>query len=407
MQRLISWYEKSNKARICTRIFTDVLEKKTLSVVRNHYVCAHYNSADLSLLEDFNLFKDLVSIVRKSFVSIRTPVKLYNSNIYLRDTILLAPAGMNSLEKLGTLYAGDFEKIPLSKSDLENMRGLLIRDKNLFEKYAMRDKIITLKHAVAMEMFNLKIKLVQMIKNNVDVRVAGTLVSSLFLYKADVILYLKSTHGQGGLPIEQISGARTREIALFMIMGAPVVVGALMTINAVSGVINIAANTELEGTVSNKESSSSSFFLFLNKLPSWIKTVLKYIAFYFLITFITSVIGYNNNIIEVVGAQFYLYLVFFLKLYTILNFLVVIYFMIRLYIIKMFAYNKDYINPETYNFLIKRELLELKEIAIKLNPIELDKFYKRYYFLICLYTSIVLLGLTAFVLASVYLIPQI
>lgn len=37
------------------------------------------------------------------------------------------------------------------------MSGLLKADKQLFEEYAIRDSIITLKHAVSMEEFNLSV----------------------------------------------------------------------------------------------------------------------------------------------------------------------------------------------------------------------------------------------------------
>jgi len=73
----------------------------------------------------------------------------------------------------------------------------------------------------------------------------------------------------------------------------------------------------------------------------------------------------------------------------------------------MFALNKEYINPEDYTKFIKIELIEWKDIATKLTPIELEKFYKLFYFLIILYISIVLLGLTGLVLCSKYLITPI
>ena len=78
----------------------------------------------------------------------------------------------------------------------------------------------------------------------------------------------------------------------------------------------------------------------------------------------------------------------------------------------MFANNQEYTNPlvhlrndkqmEEYPKLIKNELMELKNITINLTPIELDKFYKHYYFLISLFVSIVLLCLTAVVLHSIF-----
>jgi len=68
----------------------------------------------------------------------------------------------------------------------------------------------------------------------------------------------------------------------------------------------------------------------------------------------------------------------------------------------MFENNKEYLNPEDYHNFIKIELQELKEFTIKLPPIELAKVYKRYYLLIILYISIVLLCLTGMVIISKY-----
>jgi hypothetical protein len=57
--------------------------------------------------------------------------------------------------------------------------------------------------------------------------------------------------------------------------------------------------------------SSNSLFLFLNKLPSWLKIILKYLAYYFIGLFIHNVNGYH---------------VYFLKLCCILNLFVIIYY---------------------------------------------------------------------------------
>jgi hypothetical protein len=252
--------------------------------------------------------------------------------------------------------------------------------------------------------------LVQMIRENVDVSVVGSFFSSMILYKTVLNLYMKHTYSNPNV-LQTLGGSpstRVREITFFMIVGAPMVVGALMGINwATAGktkvILKIAENTDLEGASSI--SSSSSFFLFLNKLPSWLKAVLKYIALYFILWFIVSVIGYNSNIIQELSSQFYFYLVYFLKFWTILNFLVVIYYILRLYVLKMYANNKEFINPEDYPKFIKNELIEWKNIATKLTQIELANFYKHCYFLIILYISIVLLGLTGTVIVSIYLIP--
>lgn len=257
--------------------------------------------------------------------------------------------------------------------------------------------------------------LVQMIKDHVNVNVMGSFLTSVFLYKRVVNGYMKYTHNNPNL-VSLLGGSSTiqREITFFMVVGAPMVVGALMGINwATAGktkvILNIDVNNEIEktsteiSTVSNK----SWLFLILNKLPPWLKAVLKYIGLYFIFLFIVKVMGYNSNIIRDISSQFFVYYVYFLKIGCILNFFVVLYYSWRLYIIKMYAKNKEFINPADYPKFIKNDLIEFKEIATKLSPLNLAKFYKHCYFLIFLYLSIVLFGLTSMVLCSMYLIPPI
>jgi len=71
----------------------------------------------------------------------------------------------------------------------------------------------------------------------------------------------------------------------------------------------------------------------------------------------------------------------------------------------MFANNQEYINPEGYPKFIQNELLESKDIATNLYSVDPGKVYKHYLKLIFLYTSIVLFGLTAMILSSIYVIP--
>jgi len=159
--RFNSWYQGScKKVRISTRLLFDNGAKITLSLIKNHYVCSHYNSADLSLLCDFEVLKPMLSIVNKSFVTLRKPVTLYDSKIYIRDTMLLTPTGKNGLDSIGGLYSleGDFGKLEVSDYDKSRMSEFLLRDKERFEQYAIRDAVIVLKHSVAMEEFNFGLK---------------------------------------------------------------------------------------------------------------------------------------------------------------------------------------------------------------------------------------------------------
>ena len=250
--------------------------------------------------------------------------------------------------------------------------------------------------------------LVQMIKDNVNVVLVGSSITSMIMYRSIVKLYMKSAFNNK-LPDALISAPSTRskEIALFMIMGAPFIAGALITINKLTAggtkvLVNITESNNLEGTGSNSASSSSSLFLFLNKLPGWMKVILRYLAICLILTFITSVIGYKSNVIAEIYSQFYIYLGYFLKLYCVLNFLVIIYFIWKLYIIVMFAQNKDYINPEHYPTFIKNEILESKDIGVNLYSKDPGTVYKHYLRLIFLYTSIVIFGLTMMILSSIY-----
>lgn len=69
----------------------------------------------------------------------------------------------------------------------------------------------------------------------------------------------------------------------------------------------------------------------------------------------------------------------------------------------MFANNKEFLNPEDYSKLIKNELIEWKNIAINNTPLALAQFYKHCYFLLLVYISIVIMGITGVVLFSAYL----
>jgi hypothetical protein len=113
-----------------------------------------------------------------------------------------------------------------------------------------------------------------LIKENVSVKVTGSFLTSMILYKTIVNLYLKSAYS-GSLINTITSGPSTsaKEVALFMIIGAPFITGALLTINKVTSggtkvIVNIAESNNLEGTGTSSSSSSSSLFLFLNKLPN-------------------------------------------------------------------------------------------------------------------------------------------
>jgi len=68
--------------------------------------------------------------------------------------------------------------------------------------------------------------LVKLIKENVEVSTIGYYLSSMLVYKSIVNLYLKSAYNQS-LPeaLKHIPSTKAKEIAVFMVMGVPLVGG--------------------------------------------------------------------------------------------------------------------------------------------------------------------------------------
>lgn len=161
LSKLTNWINKGqNKSRSRTTIQLDNEQKISITLVRNMYLCCHYNASDLSMLSDFEKYKSNLHIVAKSFVTLGKPLNFNSTNLYVRDTFLLAPAGSKSLDSLSKLYSseGGKTKTVISQEDKENMGAFLLRDRKTFEEYAINDALITLKHSLAMEQFNFTIK---------------------------------------------------------------------------------------------------------------------------------------------------------------------------------------------------------------------------------------------------------
>lgn len=148
--------EGTNLRRMTRTSMTSFAEEKmSVSRIRNAYFIAHLTNADLSMLSDFDDLKKELDIVNKCYVTLGRPLLIDNTNIFIRDTMLLTPAGKRSLDALGVLYGVD--KIKLTKDQISNMDRLLVEDRALFEEYAMRDAVIPLIHANYMEHFNFQL----------------------------------------------------------------------------------------------------------------------------------------------------------------------------------------------------------------------------------------------------------
>lgn len=134
--------------------------KLNVSVSRLLYINMHESAADLSMLKDFEEFKHQMEIVGRSFVTFKPIKKLVHlpdaelkSFVIFRDTALLAPLGLASLKAIGSIYGECFRKVDLGVYKKSDMKTLMREDPRLFEKYAVQDALITLKHANSMEEF--------------------------------------------------------------------------------------------------------------------------------------------------------------------------------------------------------------------------------------------------------------
>jgi hypothetical protein len=72
-----------------------------------------------------------------------------------------------------------------------------------------------------------------MIKENVNISYLGSGITSMIMYKTVMNIYMKNTYNNPSV-VKYLGGSpstRASEIAFFMIVGAPLVVRALMGIN--------------------------------------------------------------------------------------------------------------------------------------------------------------------------------
>ena len=153
------------------RVIQTALQEKVLTKWPEHVIIvAHYLKADLFTFS--NAFKDiktLVSSVRKTVASLRdgygvdlgkefrkriddTPFRLndgsnntYSMLITFYDSMLFAPAGFQSLKKIGELVGLAKEEIP-EPYDISRMAEYLENDREGFKKYAINDAEIACLH---------------------------------------------------------------------------------------------------------------------------------------------------------------------------------------------------------------------------------------------------------------------
>lgn len=93
--------------------------------------------------------------------------------------------------------------------------------------------------------------LVKMIRENIDVSAAGFGISSMIMFNSICKLFMKITYGKDYPEVlKHIPSTKAKEVALFMLVGAPFVAGWMWTVNKIIGgkvVVNLLVNNELEG----------------------------------------------------------------------------------------------------------------------------------------------------------------
>jgi hypothetical protein len=128
-------------------IYINAKFRLSVTTERNYYLCMHYSPADLPFLSDFELFKNDLSIIQKSFITRGKGLKYkkFDYHVHVRDSALLAPGGKKRLADLGKVHSKSFEKIEIG-GYVNCMKNLLRDDPKLFKEYAMQDTRIVLKH---------------------------------------------------------------------------------------------------------------------------------------------------------------------------------------------------------------------------------------------------------------------
>jgi len=138
--------EQSENIFILNKQIIEVLKKykiPRIPVRKELYLIAHFTTADICSLSDFQEIKNRFNILRKSFVTLEKAVRVRGWKVILRDTSLLSPVGA-SLSSISTLYTSEFKKIDVPQNLKSDMKQLKKLDLELFRTYAMQDSKITL-----------------------------------------------------------------------------------------------------------------------------------------------------------------------------------------------------------------------------------------------------------------------
>jgi len=141
-----SFQDQSENILKLNRFLIEILKTYKIPRVpmrKELYLIAHFTTADVCSLTDFQEIKNKFNILRKSFVSLDKTIRVRGWKIILRDTSLLSPVGA-SLSSISELYNSEFKKIIVPKNLKSDMKKLKEQDLELFRSYAIQDSKITL-----------------------------------------------------------------------------------------------------------------------------------------------------------------------------------------------------------------------------------------------------------------------
>ena len=129
------------------RVITEgKLQGKLSRWPKRAYLIGHFNLADLTAFDDFEQLKTEFDAIRRTYATITQDTAIicwdvdrhkHKITLVLRDSMLLAPAGMQTLKAIGDLVG--VQKLELNPGEIENMQALLTEHPHRFEDYALRD----------------------------------------------------------------------------------------------------------------------------------------------------------------------------------------------------------------------------------------------------------------------------
>lgn len=220
-----------------------------------------------------------------------------------------------------------------------------------------------------------------------DIHMATSVVSVLFVYKTLVRLYIKTAYGKDfsikDINLLDFKSTRSKEVFAFMVLGAPIIAGAISFIGSTAISKKLLVEVDLNNnTLSVADATTTTSSLFFIKMPKIVKKILTYLFFIFLFKFILWVLDYKNTVISnIIPIKAFIIVA---KIFIFISILMIFYYIWSIFLIKKFIDGNKILIYEFYPKPIKNRILELKKLC-EVEPIEHTKILKFYYKTLLLY----------------------